>query len=153
MKSLQNNKVHIVSRMQELLDEKINEYKAAIAEAMESRNSDTKSSAGDKFETGRAMIQMEIDKSEAQLAKTINMKAELDQIKFDKNNSSVGFGSLVITNNETYLVAVSMGVIHLDDQNIYAISLASPIGEILNRKKQGDQFEFRGRNYLINQII
>ena len=138
--------------MHKLLNEKINEYKASIAEAMESRNSDTKSSAGDKFETGRAMIQMEIDKSEAQLAKTMNMKAELDQIKFDKDNSAVGFGSLVITNNETYLVAVSMGMVQVEEQTIYAITLASPIGEVLNRKKQGDQFEFRGRNYLINQI-
>jgi len=123
MKSLLKIKEHVVIRMRVLLDEKINESKTLIEEARESRDSDSKSSAGDKYETGRAMIQMEIDKGEALLTKTLNMKAELDQVKFNHENSVVGFGSLVKTNHETYMVAVSMGMIQVDDQTIYAISL------------------------------
>src|SRR5687767_13553191 len=103
MENLLKFKEQIFNRMRELLDEKINELKTAIEDAKESRDRDAKSSAGDKYETGRAMIQMEIDKDETMLANTVNMKAELDQIKFDHTNSIVGIGSLVITNYETYL--------------------------------------------------
>ena len=45
------------------LDRKIEVINKAIVLAKDSRNNDTKSSAGDKFETGREMMQIEIEKN------------------------------------------------------------------------------------------
>ena len=138
--------------MGEMLDTRVNETLVAIAEAKASRDSDTKSSAGDKYETGRAMIQMEIEKNESLLSKIVNMKAEFDQIKTDLKPKKADFGSLVVTNHETYLIAVSMGMLKVDAESVYAISLASPIGLILHNKEVGNKFEFRGRDYKILEI-
>jgi len=56
------------------LDKRIKSAKEFIESAKESRDNDTKSSAGDKFETGREMMQMEIDKNETQLRKALKLK-------------------------------------------------------------------------------
>ncbi len=49
------------------VEECINTAQLAIEDARSSANDDTKSSAGDKFETGREMIQQEIDRNRKQL--------------------------------------------------------------------------------------
>ena len=51
-----------------------------LKDVIESRNSETKSTAGDKHETSRAMVQREIDMLKHQLNNSISMENELDQI-------------------------------------------------------------------------
>ena len=46
---------------------RMDEAKLAIDEAQKASNDDTKSSAGDKYETGREMMQQETDRNMAQL--------------------------------------------------------------------------------------
>ena len=65
--------------------ERIAATQEAIYTAQLSANEETKSSAGDKYETGRAMAQLEIEKNTAQLAEALKLKQMLKQI------SSIGF--------------------------------------------------------------
>jgi transcription elongation GreA/GreB family factor len=115
----------------------------AIALAQESKKTDTKSSAGDKFETGRAMIQQEMDKAESQLSKVLEMRQTLSMIDESKKSEEVEFGSLVETDQGTYFISVGIGAFELDLQKYYCISLASPIGKALNGKKEGDIINFQ----------
>jgi hypothetical protein len=46
---------------------RIETAKQAIDDAQQSANEETKSSAGDKYETGREMMQQETDRNQAQL--------------------------------------------------------------------------------------
>ena len=46
------------------LTEKVSSYDRMLVSIRQSKNGDTKSSAGDKFETSREMMQMAIDKTE-----------------------------------------------------------------------------------------
>ena len=48
-----NVKTKLVEVLNELVDVKIEALRAAIADVSDSMKNDTKSSAGDKFETGR----------------------------------------------------------------------------------------------------
>lgn len=123
-----------------------------IKSIKESRNSDTKSSAGDKFETGRAMAQMELEKNEASLARTLKIQKEFSLIDTQKEYENVEFGSLVITNQGNYFASFGFGKITLDAMNYYAISLASPIGQVLRLKKVGDTVIFQGREIIIEEI-
>ncbi len=142
----------IIKQMQDMLDAKAQDALNAIASAKESRNNDTKSSAGDKYETGRAMMQMEIDNNEMQLSKTRIQQQELSKIDTSVKNELAVNGSLVKTNFENYFIAIAMGKITVGKEVVYAISPASPIGSFLKNKKKGDRGEFNGRHLIIENI-
>ena len=57
-------KKHLLKQILKKLDQKIASSQLEVESIKESKNSDTKSSAGDKHETGRAMAQQELDKQE-----------------------------------------------------------------------------------------
>src|SRR6478609_11532726 len=64
----------------EYVNLRIDTSKQAMADAQESANAEEKSSAGDKYETGRAMMQIERDKAAQQLHEAIKRQQGLDQI-------------------------------------------------------------------------
>ena len=140
---------HLIS----LLNNKIDELKITIISAKESRNSDTKSSAGDKHETGRAMMQIELEKSEVQLDKTITLKNQLSRINVAKVCNTVEFGSLVSTNQGNYFFSIGIGKIEVNNETYYAISLASPIGLLLQGKIVGDKAQFQEKEFIISDIV
>ncbi len=109
-----------------------------------SRSSETKSSAGDKYETGRAMLHLEETKAHQQLAQALLLRQELDRIDPAKPCTTVEPGSLVLTSRGTYYVAIGLGKLTLDQQLYYCISVQSPIGEQLLRKQTGESIEFNG---------
>ena len=135
------------------LDRKIEVISAAIASAKDSRNNDTKSSAGDKYETGREMMQIEIEKNEVLLNQTAKQRKELARINVSEEFNKVAFGSLVVTDKGTYFISIGIGKIQIDDQICYAISLASPIGALLKDKMLGDEVSFQGRTFVIKEIV
>ncbi|MGZ2368636.1 hypothetical protein ACXR6G_02470 [Ancylomarina sp. YFZ004] len=147
LKSLVYNKI-----LKEL-DRKIEVIREAIASAKDSRNNDTKSSAGDKYETGREMMQIEIEKNEVLLNQTAKQRKELARIDVSVEFNKVAFGSLVMTDKGTYLISIGIGKIQIDDQTCYAISLASPIGGLLKDKAVGDEVQFQGRTFVIKAIV
>lgn len=99
--------------------------------------SETKSSAGDKHETGRAMLQLEMEKASQQLSSINDMKLVLSKISLE-NSDNVKLGSLVVTNHINYFLAISAGEIKIENQVYYAISPSSPIGQLLLGKSTGE---------------
>jgi len=135
------------------LDRKIAVIGEAIASAKDSRNNDTKSSAGDKYETGREMMQIEIEKNEVLLNQTAKQRKELARIDVSEEFNKVAFGSLVVTDKGIYFISIGIGKIQIEDQICYAISLASPIGGLLKDKAIGDEVQFQGRTFTIKEIV
>jgi transcription elongation GreA/GreB family factor len=135
----------------QVIDKKIVECNAAIALARESSKEETKSSAGDKYETARAMIQQEIDKYSMQLQDAEKQKSVLSSLALNED-SIVRNGSLVITNKGSFFISISIGQLATDNKNYFAISIASPIGAILLNKVKGDTFQFRGIEYIIEKV-
>jgi len=124
----------------------------AINAARESANDDTKSSAGDKYETGREMMQQEIDRNRKQLEEAKRQKLSLEQIDNQKNSDTVQDGSLVTTNLGKFYIAISRGQIQVNGANYFAISAVSPIGIKLMRQKIGYEFDFNGKTFKIEDI-
>jgi transcription elongation GreA/GreB family factor len=133
------------------IDNKIFECNAAIARARESSKEETKSSAGDKYETARAMIQQEIDKYSMQLLDAEKQKVLLSALP-QTEDLVVRNGSLVITNQGNFFIAISIGQLLVDNKSYFAISAASPIGSILLNKRKEDTFQFRGKEYIIEMV-
>lgn len=142
----------MVRHLGSMLQGKLDALNMELSATLEARNSDGKSSAGDKHEVGRAMVQQELDKLEEQRAKLIALQQELDRVPQDRVYDRGAFGSLVTTTNGTYFIAVGLGVIEVDGATLYAISLASPIGQLLAGKAVGDAIVFNGRSDVIRSI-
>ena len=145
MKSTKSE-IHLKLRSQ--LEKSVEEARKEYALAKESRDSDTKSSAGDKFETGREMMQREMDKLSAQVDNTLNSIAKLDRIADLPASLIISEGSLVETDQETYYVSIGYGKL----DTVFAISIESPLGIELKGKRVGDRIEMRGRNITIKHI-
>jgi len=69
-------KKKLLSTLQAILENNSKETRLALEFAKESRDNETKSTAGDKYETGRAMADIEVQKLDMQLAKHKQMLSE-----------------------------------------------------------------------------
>ena len=114
--------------------------------------SETKSSAGDKHETGRAMLQLEIEKASQQLKGIHEMKMVLSKIRIDDISEVLKLGSVVITNHGNYFLAISGGEINILGIKYFAVSTASPIGKLLLGKSKGNAFDFN-HQYVIQDVF
>jgi transcription elongation GreA/GreB family factor len=128
------------------------EITQAIHALQDSANEETKSSAGDKYETGRAMIQIEIGNLTAQLHEVKKLKQTSGQIKTDQT-MLVQLGSVVITSAGNYYIAISAGQIGIEGKNYITVSAGSPIAVKLMGKKAGDVIEFNRQQIQILDLI
>ena len=145
-------KVKLHDRCVQQVNQRISHIEEAMRNAQASANEETKSSAGDKYETGRAMMHLEKEKLSSQLQEVSKMKMALDQINPEKKQVSVELGSLVLTSAAKYFIAVSLGQIKIDGVAYFAISPASPIGRSMFGKAKGEAFEFAGKQVQILEI-
>jgi transcription elongation GreA/GreB family factor len=138
-------KKQIFKKLNEMLNQRIDAAKKAIEEVIEARDEETKSTIGDKYETGRVMVEMEMDKLKEQLEQSLTLKKNLSYVKVDSVSQLVEYGSIVKTNLGTYFIAVGLGVVEVEQQKIFCISLASPIGQAIRDKKVGEKVNFQNR--------
>jgi hypothetical protein len=124
------------------IDERSKTVNEIISSNQKALLSETKSSAGDKHETGRAMLQLEMEKASQQLATVQQMKAVLNKTTFENNSDLICLGSLIITDKGNYYLAISAGKIIIENKTYYAISANSPIGKQLLGKKVGETIPF-----------
>lgn len=115
-------------------------------------DSEDKSSAGDKHEIGRAMIQIEREKLGKQIS--LNEQVFKKLISFEKNINTdvVCLGSIVITDNLNYYLSIPAGFLKIESKMYYFVSPISPIGMLLLGKKIKDQIYFNKRTSKILEI-
>ena len=134
------------------VEERIAMASEAIKFARESSQTETKSSAGDKYETGRAMAQLEIENNSRHLADAQKLLRTLQMIDCAKTSKSAQLGSMVYTTQAIYFLAISIGQVHLAGKEFLIISPASPIGQAMLGKRTGDAFLFGGKTVKIEQL-
>lgn len=135
------------------INDNIKVLEAALNDAQEAANSDTKGSAGDKHETGRAMMHIEKEKNAKQLSERLRLLEVLRLINPDESSKEVKIGSLVSTNNGIYFISIAMGKFNLNEDVIYIISPVSPIGQLLLGKVVRDEVKFNGRKFVIKGVV
>ena len=151
------DKIHLKNKLLEacllFVENRSLTISAIIKSAQKALQSETKSSAGDKHETGRAMIQLEMEKASLQLASVNQMNETLDKIKFQSESDTAKLGSLVLTSIGNYFLSISAGEININDKIFFAVSLSSPIGKVLLGMKQGDKILFNGNQIKILEVL
>lgn len=139
------DKAAVMDHLKGLLEQRAQSLGAEIAATLEARNSDTKSSAGDKHEVGRALVQQELDRLEARLHAVQAMQQELARVPLDRAHERAGFGSLVTTDRGCYFIAIALGAFTVGGADGFALSLASPLGRALQGKCHSEDAELNGQ--------
>jgi hypothetical protein len=147
-----NIKQELYNQCLEFIEGRRNTIQNTINDIQESLGSETKSSAGDKHETGRAMLQLEREKAGNQLAEIQKEKELLSKIDISIISKTVRVGSVIYTSQFNYFIAISAGQLRVDKRMFYAISPQTPIGKLLLGKTINDSVVFRNSSFKIVNI-
>jgi len=147
-----NIKQQLYSHCQEFVNQKLETIQKTILSNKEALNSETKSSAGDKHETGRAMLQLEMEKAGQQLKVVQQMQEQISRIDVNSKNAIGCLGSLINTNSHNYYLAISIGKVTINSDDYFVISSSSPIGRLLLGKQKGDCISFNNTQICIESI-
>ncbi len=143
----------ILAHCHKLVDERIALAQKLIAEAQNAANQDAKSSMGDKYETSREMMALEMRKAGEQLQESSKLKRVLSELNANSNAETILIGSLISTTIGDFYLSVSLGKIELEKKTVFVLSAVSPLGKELFNKKVGDEFEFNKSRIKINSVI
>lgn len=146
------DKQTVIDHCKNILSEKIDTLKHELIEIQESSETETKNSAGDKYETGIAMLHQQKEKLIVQIDNFNEMFFRLDSVKTHLTSDQIGFGSLVQTQAFYFFICTSIGKISIDDQIVIVLSPESPIGKSMLGKSVRDSFNFKNENLLITTI-
>ena len=155
----QNNLQHPITFRQQVitaclehLEERILDLQSQLRELTAGAENDSKSSAGDKHETSRAMMQLEHENISRQLDGFLKEKNELAQLHVDED-SLVSKGSIVRTNKGLLFLGIALGKIIVESSEVMTISPHSPLGSKLLGLQAGDILNFNNMQYHIEEII
>ncbi|MBP0905281.1 3-oxoacyl-ACP synthase [Mariniflexile gromovii] len=146
-------KVALYKQCVDFVESRFDIIQNTITEIQESLTSETKSSAGDKHETGRAMLQLEREKAGNQLAEIQKIKENLSKINSSNTTEFIGLGSVVYTNKSNYFIAISAGELKVESELFYAISPNTPVGQLLIGKTVGEEVVFREQPFKIEKVF
>ena len=146
-------KKNLFEACNQFCENSLNNITGNLQEIKEALTTETKSSAGDKHETGRAMLQLEREKLGNQLAEIQKVQQVLFKINIEKRHTKITLGSLIYTTQSNYFIAISAGELVVNNQKFYAISGNTPMGQLLLGKTIGDDVVFREQRFKIETII
>lgn len=146
-------KEKVVKALENELEERMTLLTQSYNDAIDSRNNDTKSSAGDKYETGRAMIQQEIDRTGLRIREIKILQNELKILPINEVSSTVISGSLVKMDSGIYFLGLSLGKIEVENECVYAISTHSPLGKMILNQRVGDTIDLNQNIHTILTIV
>lgn len=134
------------------IERRIRFYEELIVDLNKGSGESAKSSAGDKHETAVAMVHLEQQKHGQQLKELLDMKVALNKIKQVTNTSLVLHGSLIKTTIGWFYIAVGLGKISMDNNEVYVLSPNAPLGIKLLSAKRNEKISFNGKEIFIEEL-
>lgn len=136
-----------------ILNDRITDLKSALDSITASGNNETKSSAGDKYETARSMMHIEQENLARQISELSDQRDEIQKINIEIKSKNVVKGSLIFTDKGIFFLSSGIGKIQIDNIVVYAISTQSPLGLKFVGAKKGDQIKMNSVSYTIKDIL
>ena len=143
----------LLAKCADYVEERVSRLQSSIKDLEHDLGNETKSSAGDKYETSREMMNTEINKLQNQLQSFKKLKEVLAVIENRKASTTVQLGSIVKTDAANYFISIPVGEIKVEEEKFYAIGLNSPIGKLFLGKQEGEQFIFQQKEFSIKKIL
>lgn len=135
-----------------VIQARIDGLSSSIADAQAAANEENKSSAGDKYETGRAMNQLEKDMLTRQLAENRRELAAIMEIDCSGIHTEVKVGTLVSCAEVSFFILGGLGKMMVDDQTLFVISPNAPLARSFMGKQKGELVKFNGKEIEILEL-
>lgn len=148
-----SDKERVLKECKDYVNQRITTATQAMDQAQRAANEEGKNSAGDKYETGRAMMQIERDKAARQLDEALKLRDVLDRINPGIRHEKVSLGSLVITASRKIFVSIGIGKLMVNGEDFWVVGPASPLGSVLIGLKDNDAFTFNNSSDTIIRIL
>ncbi len=145
-------KTQLYAHCLDYAEKRIAAIEKTMQDAQEAANSETKSSAGDKYETTRSMMQLDKAMNTKQLMEANKLKNDLLKIDIFNTHASTQAGCVVLTAQANYFIAIGAGKCSIEGADYFAISPTSPIGILLINKKVGEEIIFNKQKIIIKEI-
>jgi transcription elongation GreA/GreB family factor len=146
------DKLKVHRFVEEKIQERIDALQAALNDAMEATSDDSKSTAGDKHETSRAMAHLEQEKLGAQYSEALKLKEMIHRIDPSKENTTVALGSIAETSIGWLYLSIGLGQIDISDEKIFCLTPIAPLGKALLGKKAGDEIDWQGKKIQVLSV-
>lgn len=139
---MQDIKNNLLLHVQNYASSRVTGLQHQIRELQQDLMAESKSTAGDKHETGRAMIQLELEKRGAALKEAEQLQKVVRKIQISAQAPRVALlGSLVACQDHWYYLSVSAGCFKHLGIDYYCVSGQSPLGQQLLGKSVGDKIK------------
>lgn len=135
------------------IGQRINTAKGAMDQAQESANNEGKSSAGDKYETGRAMGHLQQEMHARQFGEYLKELALLHSVNTNQLYSEGGAGVFLQGDGLAFFIAAGLGKHLFEGQTIFFLSPQAPLAKLLQNKKPGDHITFNNINTTIQLVF
>jgi hypothetical protein len=126
----------------DLIGERIAAATKAMDEAQEAANSEEKSSAGDKYETGRAMGHLQKEMHARQLAESVKELSTLHAIPTEPLCQEGRAGAYLEAEDVAFFISAGLGRQVIDGRTVLFLSPHAPLAKGLLGKKVGDRVLF-----------
>ena len=136
-----------------IINERITSLKLNIANAQEAANSEEKSSAGDKYETSRAMSHLEKDMQTKQLSENMKELSFLHAVNINTICMEAAAGAYLRCDKVSFFIAAGLGKQIINDEKIFFLSPHSPLAKSIQHKKKGENFLFNNAEIVINNLF
>ncbi|QQS05432.1 MAG: hypothetical protein IPK50_00695 [Fibrobacterota bacterium] len=123
---------------------------ASIAQAYEG---ETKSSAGDKYETAREMLSQARSMQSRLQDEARSALDWLDRQDLSVKRESISFGALARLPEGWFLVCPFPLQLEVDGQAVRCMSLAGPLGQVLKGARVGEARDFRGKAIEVREVV
>lgn len=135
------------------LSERIEAMYTDLRDLQDATSSNYKSTAGDKHDTEREMVRMEMDNLAKRIENEQRMLHQVEQCAGKNPTEKVATGSFVQTKDHLLFIGSAFGLLHLEKQAVMGISELSPVGNALLGKKHGETVDIHSRSYRILRIL
>ena len=147
-------KTKVIQQVEKVLNDRLNALTFQVEELQQALQNDTKSSAGDKHETSRAMTQLELEKLSQQLLDVSQHFETFHRIRLVPPMKKSQLGSLIETSEGTYYLSIPLGKLAIENQVIiFCLSPISPLGQRLIGRSKDETIEFNGRFISVNGVL
>lgn len=142
----------LIDYCRDYVENRLTRLRTSIKDLENDLGNETKSSAGDKYETSREMINAEIDNLGKQLQQYQKLKGIIQLAENRKPSENIQLGSVVKTTQANYFLLIPVGEIEIDNQKFYGIGINSPIGKLILGKSAGERFHFQEQDIEIQKV-
>lgn len=145
-------KEDLLEELHQAIRSRISEASRILDEVQESVDSESQSTAGDKHDTSRELMQQERNKAAQNLQNQMAMDGLFITLKNTSHSKVITFGSLVLTSIGWIFIGLPLGKLIFNKIDILCISGNSPMAKALVNRKVGARIEMNNMSIEIIEL-